>query len=261
MKHGIRLATVFLVAASCAAEAHAAANNGFSLSILLGGAERPEYPARGAVYVEAAKGAPYAIRITNPLPYRAAVALSVDGLNTLDARHTDAWSARKWVIEPYGTAVIEGWQVSGSAARAFYFTGEKGSYGAELGHTRDLGVIEAVFFRERAPLPVATAEPAPGASEDAAGSVRRDAAAPRAPAEQKAQALSDDFAATGMGARRDHAVFEVAMDLDPTPAGRLRIRYEFRPQLVALGILPSRERPLGRREGASGFSDFCPEPR
>lgn len=261
MKRGNRLVMIVLVAASCAAEAHAATNNGFSLSVLLGGSDRPEYSAHGAVYVEAARGAPYALRITNPLPYRVAVALSVDGLNTLDARHTDAWSARKWVIEPYGSAVIEGWQVSGSAARSFYFTGEKGSYGAELGHTRDLGVIEAVFFRERTPLPVATSEPAPGQSDGAAGGIRRDAAAPRAPREEKAQAISDDYAATGMGGRRDHAVFEVAMDLDPAPAARVRLRYEFRPQLVQMGILPGREDRLGRREGAAGFSDFCPEPR
>jgi hypothetical protein len=103
--------------------------------------------------------------------------------------------------------------------------------------------------------------PGPGGSDGAAGGLRRDAAAPRAPSEEKAQALSDDFAATGMGDRRDHAVFEVAMDLDRAPAARLRIRYEFRPKLVALGILPGREDRLRRREGASGFSDFCPEPR
>jgi len=261
MKRRNRLAMVALVAATCGAQAHAATNNGFSLSVVLGGSDRPEYPARGTVYVEAVKGAPYSIRVTNPLPYRVAVALSVDGLNTLDARHTDAWNARKWVVEPYGSAVIDGWQVSGSTARSFRFTGEKGSYGAALGQTRDLGVIEAVFFRERPSWPVPVSEPGPERSDGVPGGRARDSAAPRAPAEQKAQALSDDFAATGMGARRDHAVFEVAMELDPVPAGRLRIRYEFRPQLVALEILPGREDRLREREGASGFSDFCPEPR
>ena len=261
MNRRCRLGVLALVIASGTAELHAAAENGFSLSVLRDGSGLPEYAGRGSVYVEASKDAPYALRLSNPLPYRVAVALSVDGLNTIDARHTDPWTARKWVIEPYGSTVIEGWQVSGSSARSFYFTGEKSSYGAELGRTADLGVIEAVFFRERAPLmPVPMSEPAP-APPGNAGGLRRDAAAPQAPAREKAESLSDEFAATGMGERRDHAVFEVALDLERAPAARLRIRYEFRPQLVALGILPRPDDRLGRRERASGFSGFCPEPR
>jgi hypothetical protein len=262
MNRRCRLGVLALVIASGAAELHAAAENGFSLSVLRDGSGLPEYAGRGNVYVEASKGAPYALRLSNPLPYRVAVALSVDGLNTIDARHTDPWSARKWVIEPYGSTVIEGWQVSGSFARSFYFTGEKSSYGAELGRTADLGVIEAVFFREKAPLmPVPMSEPAPAPPGNAGAERRRDAAAPQAPAKQKVEALSDELAATGMGERRDHAVFEVALDLERIPAARLRVRYEFRPQLAALGILPRLDDRLARRERASGFSEFCPEPR
>jgi len=43
----------------------------------------------------------------------------------------------------------------------------------------------------------------------------------------------------------------------------VNIRYEFRPQLVRLGILPSAPAadPLQRRERARGFEPgFCPEP-
>jgi hypothetical protein len=47
------------------------------------------------------------------------VALAVDGLNTIDARHTSAWEARKWVIEPYGTIHVRGWQMSADNARPF----------------------------------------------------------------------------------------------------------------------------------------------
>ena len=50
--------------------------------------------------------------------------------------------------------VIPGWQVSNAASRKFFFTGERGSYGAALGKTQDLGVIEAVFFREKLPYRV-----------------------------------------------------------------------------------------------------------
>ncbi|HWC65701.1 MAG TPA: hypothetical protein VG777_06440 [Thermoanaerobaculia bacterium] len=262
MRRGIRTGLLVLLLGSAAAEVHAAAASGFTLSVLVGGDPRCEYASRGALYVEALRGVPYALRLTNPSPFRAAVALSVDGLNTIDGRRTDAASARKWVIEPYGSIVIPGWQVSGSAARSFFFTGERGSYGAALGETSNLGVIEAVFFRERLPVPVASAEPSPAAPAVPAGAAEgmsRDSAAPSS--RKAASTLSNEFAATGMGGRRDHRVSEVAFDLDPAPAARVRIRYEFRPQLEALGVLPAEDSPLARREGASGFANWCPEPR
>ena len=53
----------------------------------------------------------------------------------------------------------------------------------------------------------------------------------------------------------------VDVDLEDTPAMSVRIRYEFRPQLVALGVLPREiQDPIARRESGRGFSDFCPEP-
>ena len=68
------------------------------------------------------------------------MALSVDGLNTIDARHTAAADARKWVIEPYQTVTISGWQVNSAEARRFEFTTEARSYGQALGQTANLGV-------------------------------------------------------------------------------------------------------------------------
>ena len=78
-----------------------------------------------------------------------AVALSVDGLNTIDARRTTAKDARKWVLDPHETVVISGWQVDMSHARKFFFTSEQDSYAQWLGKTQDMGVITAVFYRER----------------------------------------------------------------------------------------------------------------
>ncbi|HUM03552.1 MAG TPA: hypothetical protein VL084_14780 [Thermoanaerobaculia bacterium] len=236
------------------------AGGGFGLSVLVDGAPRPEFPGHGAFYVEAIRGREYGLRITNPLPVRVAVALSVDGLNTIDSRHTDAASARKWVLGPYESVVISGWQVSGEAARRFYFTGERSSYGARLGQTEDLGVIEAVFFREKEPYRQAWQKP-----KDTPGPFECDAGAPKARAEAGAAApesaakLSDDYAATGMGGRTRHAVTEVSLDLEPAPVAMLRIRYEFRPILEKLGVLPRAEDPLERRERSHGFGPFCPE--
>ncbi len=255
-------AMLFLIAATASTAAYAAENGGFGLSVLVNDALRPEYPRGSTVYIEAIRGEGYALRITNPLPYRVAVALSVDGLNTIDARHTTAATAAKWVLDPYETAVISGWQVSDRAARRFFFTGEKRSYGARLGQTENLGVIEAVFYRERQPIAVYAApaerDAAAGASKDGQAMSRAESAAAPAPASKN---LSDEYAATGMGGSTRHEVERVAVDLEDRPAASIRIRYEFRAQLVKLGIFPDGRDPIERREQARGFGGYCPEPR
>jgi hypothetical protein len=232
---------------------------GFNLAVLVDGSARPEYAARGNLYVEALRGREYALRITNPLGVRVAVALSVDGLNTIDARHAPNWESRKWVLGPYETTVISGWQVSGETARRFFFTGERSSYGAKLGETENLGTIEAVFFREKTrPQPVwreRQSMNAPGAARDEAAEGRAGAAAPM---KDQAAALSDDYAATGMGGRTRHDVYEVALELDPRPVATLRVRYEFHDALVKLGVFPDGSDPLRRRESARGFDSWCP---
>jgi len=154
----------------------------FDLQVLIDGRPLEEYAARGRRYVEASEGREYELRLHNPFPFRVAVALSVDGLNTIDARHTTAWDASKWVIGPYDTIEISGWQVSSARARHFYFTRESDSYGAKLGQTANLGVISAVFFRERQPIPVQVSPSTPPRpyDENGAGSAARTEAGPAA---------------------------------------------------------------------------------
>src|SRR5438876_9198626 len=89
-----------------AATTFGAGNSGFGLTVLVDEAPRPEYFHNGTLYVEAVRGASYSLRLNNPTPYRVAVALSVDGLNTIDARHTGARDATKWVLGPYESTVI-----------------------------------------------------------------------------------------------------------------------------------------------------------
>ncbi|MGE5716418.1 MAG: hypothetical protein ACM369_07210 [Acidobacteriota bacterium] len=293
MRH--QILTALLVAAGAA---NASSPSGFGLDVLVDGRERPEYAARGTVYVEALRGRDYALRLSNPTGTRVAVALSVDGLNTLDSRHTAARDARKWVLAPYETVVIPGWQVSNAASRKFVFTGERASYGAALGKTQDLGVIEAVFFRERVPYrvqswwrdnrrkgeissnenmesaPAAPASPGRGGERDlskkrssldgaaAEGRLAQNESSMTQEYSQKVLS-SDEYAATGMGRRTRFGVTEVDLDLEAEPAAVVRLRYEFRPQLVALGVLPRDPDPsrLTLREHARGFEEFCPEVR
>ena len=237
------------------------------VEILVDGAPQARYAHNGRWYVEARKGREYAIRLRNPYGVRVAVALSVDGLNTIDARETTAADARKWVLGPYETVTISGWQTSQLEARRFEFTTEARSYGQALGKTANLGVISAVFFKERVPLSLLRSD----SSSDVAG---RQAPAPESssPANQAAAAgalagtdkkARDEYAATGMGRQTGHAVTQVWLDLEDAPVQTVNIRYEFRPQLVRLGIVPPAPtaEPLQRRERAHGFEPgFSPEP-
>jgi hypothetical protein len=231
----------------------------FELDVLVNGRPLAEYYARGRTYVEALEGAEYELRLRNPSPDRVAVALSVDGLNTIDARHTSAWNASKWVIEPYQTITISGWQMSSERARRFYFTNERDSYGAKLGQTANLGVISAVFFKERRrivtpPYPITRDQSEPEqsarAQESPSAKSSSGAMAPR---------RDDDYAATGIGRNVHHDVRWVDMDLESRSAGEVTIRYEYYSALLKLGVVPrpTTYQPLQRREDSRGFS---PEP-
>jgi hypothetical protein len=233
------------------------------IEVLVDGQPLTEYPARGTTYIEAFKGREYALRLTNLIDRRIAVALAVDGLNSIDAKTTAADKASKWVLGPHESTIINGWQVSSTDARRFFFTTEEQSYGAWLDRTTNLGVIEAVVYRERRPR---------WTMDRLMGSRSRDqsaSASPEPPSTKSEKrslegSAADDLAATGIGRRVDHRVRRVRLDLEDQPADRLRLRYEYRKQLVHLGVLPNLEEreALARRERATGFSDFsfAPDP-
>lgn len=260
-----------------------------NVEILISGTPQPRYAHQGRWYVEAIKGREYEIRLRNPYPVRVAVALSVDGLNSIDARRTTASQARKWVLGPYETIIISGWQVSSTHARKFEFTTEEKSYAQALGKADNLGVISAAFFRERVAVSSTKVEPYRGGErgdrggERGADQAERSRQSQEASADARAQpqsaapleapalareALSEsvqtknEYAATGMGNRTSHAVTLIDMNLENTPAQTINIRYEYRDQLVRLGILPqpTKSDPLARRERSRGFeAGFSPE--
>ena len=252
---------------------------GFDVEVVVNGGPLEALYGRGRRYVEAREGAEYDLVLRNPSPVRVAVALSVDGLNTIDARRTSAWEASKWVVEPYGTVRIRGWQMSSSRARRFYFTTERDSYASKLGRASDLGVITAVFYREQASRPYPVTPPRYEDDED--GRVRDRSEAPKekaTPERSESRAGNgargaitaqprrgdDDYAATGIGRSVDHDVTWIQMRLEHAPAAEVSIRYEYHDALVRLGILPrpwSDDNALRRRERARGFTDvYCPEP-
>ncbi len=283
MKHLYRMFAVLVVLLGLAVVPGCANGaGGFRVDLLVDGYPKPVFYAQGIRYVEAIKGREYSIRLHNPLGVRVAVALSVDGLNSIDARRTDARSAQKWVLGPYETITISGWQTSMQNARHFFFTTEEQSYAQWLGKTDNLGIISAVYFRERTPRPL----PAPvitpkrenerGRYGEGAGAPSRDQSKAQDRAEPQSMRApsnipvpprqAEEYAATGIGDRYDHRVERIQMDLEERPVATVNIRYEYRPQLVRLGIFPPTPTPypdpLARRQHARGFDgSFCPEPR
>lgn len=259
-----------LLPLAAAAPAGALVQGSYTMEILVDGRPLPELAGRGRTYVEATAGREYSIRLTNHTGRRVAIALAVDGLNSIDAKTTAARDGSKWILGPWESVTLDGWQTSSKVARRFYFTSETASYGAWLGKTDNLGVISAAVFRERLPEPAPILEQrleggASGARREsgAAPAPQSKSAAP-APSGQADSALSDDYAATGIGREVDHRVERVRFDAEPAPAACLEVRYEYRDALVKLGLLP-RVRPaspLDRREHAHGFAEpgFAPDP-
>jgi hypothetical protein len=246
----------------------------FDVQVLISGRPVPQETSGRERHVEAVEGAEYELRLTNPLPDCVAAAVSVDGLNVIDARHSSAWDASKWVIHPHGTLTLSGWQVGSERARRFYFTTERDAYATRIGRPGDFGVISAVFYRERRPvaeiIPQRSALPergdAVGQAEEAPAS---GAALRSAPAgDGSARGRMTPFfryrgrAATGIGSSVTSEVREASMDLEQHPIAVVTIRYDFRSYrprpMIAPGFAPEpRERGWStrREEGR-----FAPEP-
>jgi len=236
-----------------------------SMEILIDGTPLQEYAARGTSYVEAVRGREYSVRLRNRTGERVAIALSVDGLNSIDARTTTASEARKWILEPYGTITLDGWQTSASTARRFVFTTEDRSYGSWLGRTKNLGLVAAAVFRQKRGLPI----PIQGEErrQDSGADSRRAPAPSAAPPTEQRKSLESlgYLAATGIGREVDHNVVQVAFDAEDAPSALLELRYEYRDTLVRLGVVPPDrpcDTPLSRRESARGFLEpgFAPDP-
>ncbi len=220
--------------------------NGVAIDILTKRGVCPIYFHHGKIYLEAVPSLPYNIKISNNLPERIAVALSVDGLNTIDGRRTSARAAAKWIIPPYDTIVVKGWQKSKRYGARFYFTSEKDSYAYKRGYNQNLGIISMVAFREKRRnynyrKPRRYYRRAPGAFNGMGP-------------------FGQDWVATGWGRDTYQPVRKVKF-VPGRAFAKINIRYEFRSVLIRKGIIrihrPRFDDFWLRRERSRGF---CPPP-
>jgi hypothetical protein len=90
-----------------------------------------------------------------------------------------------------------------------------------------------------------------------------DAAEPEAgaPGREQAGARGRSYPGTGWGARTHDRAVLVGFEPEPGPAERTTLRYEYRPALVALGVLPPTPVDCHRlRQRDRGESGFAPPP-
>lgn len=232
-----------IAATPAAAASPVCANPGLlvSVSVTVDDVPAPLYAApdgSGRYYLEAQHGSRYALTLQNRSGERLGAVVEVDGLNVVSGTR-DASPGRMYVLDPWQGTTIQGWRTSLDEVRRFRFVDEQSSYAVRSGKPNGkLGWIELAVYRERRPAAVRErAENQAGA----AGSAARDAApAPSAEAQAKS------YPGTGWGERAHDEVALVQFQPESRASERVTLRYEYRPALVALGVVPPARRASDR---------------
>ncbi len=262
-------AAIFLLAAASAALAdahpglrHATPGRLVAASIEIDGRPAPLYPApdsSGRFYVEAHEGRRYAIVLANRSSERLGVVLTVDGLNVISGTRGQG-RGRMYVLDPWQRTTVRGWRTSLREVRQFTFVDERASYAARSGKAnRKMGWIELAVYRERDTVALRTTEELPddrftGAGDDKAsrGPAREGAQRRAHSADAEAQAPTASalggrsYPGTGWGRRTQDRAVLVRFTPETHASQRVTLRYEYRPALVALGVLPRHPFPGDR---------------
>ncbi len=208
---------------------------------------------RGEYWVAGRPGARYSIRIRNNLGERLLAITSVDGVNIVTGA-TAGWNQSGYVYGPWQSYELTGWRKSDTEVAAFEFTAEPNSYASRTGRPAHVGVIGVALFREIQPLPVFREREVASADSAGAAAESRGSNASPAPASSPSKSSAADSVTgrmastpqpklgTGHGAREHSVVEQTSFErLQESPNEVIRIRYDSRANLVAMGVI--RERP------------------
>jgi hypothetical protein len=226
------------------------------------GQKLPTHYFRGEYWVAGRPGAHYAIQIHSRHDQRIMAVTSVDGVNVLTGE-TAAVDQSGYVFTRWSSYDIAGWRKSDAEIAAFTFTSIPKSYAARTGRPENVGVIGVALFRERAQprvyldaprvqneAPPASASPAPPAPPAPAVG----AAPPASRAESKAERSADTSSiaqpslGTGHGRRETSVVYQTQFEREsPRPNEVIRIRYDSRDNLIAMGVIKPQPQPRPRQ--------------
>lgn len=120
-----------------------------SLESLDGGA-LPTFRQGGLRYVLGEPGTRYNVRVSNPTAERVEVVITVDGRDAVSGQPGDYVSQRGYLVEPWGSLLVEGFRRNLDEVAAFRFTDRSQSYSALRGTPENVGVIGVAVFPEKA---------------------------------------------------------------------------------------------------------------
>ncbi len=205
------------------------------------GTTLPVYRHRGDYWVAGQPGARYAILVRNATSGRALGVVSVDGVNVISGE-TASWEQTGYVLDPGQSYEIAGWRKNDAEIAAFHFTASQASYASRTGRPDHVGVIGVAVFRERRPppspvVPYSLPRPMPESGDLATA---RERSFEPAGAEAKADRAPAPRLGTGHGEREsswvEHTEFERR---SARPDEVIRIRYDSRENLIAIGVIPA----------------------
>lgn len=215
---------------------------------------------RGELWVAGEPGARYAVELYNASRGRLLNVVSVDGLNVITGETAD-FDQAGYVLAPGQRYDVSGWRKSRREIAAFEFTRLERSYAARTDRPDDVGVIGVAVFRERwydrrsEPEVRPYDRSAPWPLPNSGSSIQ-----------EKSKRLDDPRVAgpqlgTGHGDREWDRVGRTDFERrSRRPEELVRIRYDSRARLVAMGILPP---PINRPPHAfpGARPGYVPDPR
>jgi hypothetical protein len=151
-----------------------------------------ESPSQGAlpsgvlgnsVYFAGQEGEQYRVRVTNNTAERLELVVTVDGRDVVSGEIGDYAKQRGYIVEPFGSIVVDGFRQSFDRVAAFRFSGLDSSYTALRGTPQNAGVIGVAVFEEKeskkkaGPL-AAGPQPFPTGKDDATASTSTPPAEP-----------------------------------------------------------------------------------
>ncbi|HSV50769.1 MAG TPA: hypothetical protein VLJ57_01535 [Burkholderiaceae bacterium] len=233
------------------------------------GATLPTHYYRGEHWVAGAPGAKYAIVVRNRMGERVLAVTAVDGVNVLTG-DTAGWDQAGYVFSPAQTYQITGWRKSNAEVAAFEFTASPNSYAERTGRPANVGVIGVALFRERPAEPPVMRWPEPaGSGAGGLGAQKSLPAESSLPFDAERRAAAPAAAApaprlgTGHGQREASYVTQTEFArLQPNPNEVIRIRYDSRENLVAMGVIRERnpQPPVLNPFPESPTARFVPDP-